>query len=109
VYHCISVNSFAYCTVQRTIRKRYENNYKNSLMIARVVCRRNMLENWQRVNNILSACNWIYKLINSGVVKSPSNSVARGAPNIQNTEVCFRFFRTGFRSSDRRQYPESRL
>jgi len=40
--------------LQRTIRKRYGNNYKDSLMTAHVVCR-NMLENLQRVKNTFSA------------------------------------------------------
>jgi len=34
--------------LQRTIRKRYDNNYKDSLMTAHVLCR-NTLENWQRM------------------------------------------------------------
>jgi hypothetical protein len=32
VFKCITVNSFTYFTVQRTIRERYDNNYKDFLM-----------------------------------------------------------------------------
>jgi len=41
-----------------SIRKYYVNNYKDSLMMVRVVWR-NMLENWQRVEDTFSA----YKVV----------------------------------------------
>ena len=68
-HYCITVHRMMLCcyrnALEWTIWQRNDNNYEDSPMMERVVCR-NILENWSHVKNTFSACkagstNWPVK------------------------------------------------
>jgi hypothetical protein len=48
-------------------------------------------------------------VVRSDVFKTPRHRVVEGGTNIQNAKICCGLVRSGFRSSDRRQYSLSQL
>ena len=61
-------------TTQRTIRERYDNSNKDSLMMARVVCR-NMLENWQKCEECPCNENQLHALFIHSVCSPSSGGI----------------------------------